>query len=303
MIWQFIQEIWQFVYETRQFLTNGLITGILYSLLAIGFALVYNTTRIFHMAAAALYIVAAYAFYFFSRDIKLPIILSAFFAIGITMVMSLAIDKGVYLPLKNKKASLNVVMISSIGVMTILINLIAMLFGNETKIIDSAIQAKYNLGAISITAPQMYQAIVGTTVLLGFFIFIRTSYWGLLFKALSDDDVLFETLGYKIHKTRSIIFLLSGAFIALASCLTVYDIGLNPHMGMIVLINAMVAMIIGGSGRFNTCILGGIFLGVLQAIVDVLDVSNWYNAITFVVLLLFLFWRPQGIAGYKKRTV
>ena len=84
---------------------------------------------------------------------------------------------------------------------------------------------------------------------------------------------------------------------------TVYDIGLDPHMGMNMLIYAMVGMIIGGVGRFSTCVLGGLVLGILQALTVYQFSSNWQNAITFLLLLLLLFLRPQGIAGYKQRTV
>lgn len=286
-----------------QFLINGLITGVLYSLLAIGFALVYNTTRIFHIAAAALYVSAAYAFYFFANTWTLPYGLALGVTFIITMLLSLLMEKTVYLPLKNKKASLNVTMIASIGMMTILVNLIALLFGNETKVIDNAIQKTYTFGSIIVTTPQMYQAVFGAVSLVAFILFIHLTRWGVQFRALSDDDVLFAALGYRLKRTRTFIFLLSGLFIAIASCLTVYDVGLDPHMGMNVLINAMVALIIGGVGRFSTCILGGLFLGVLQSLVVYQFASNWQNAITFIVLLLFLFLRPQGIAGYKQRTV
>lgn len=286
-----------------QFIINGLITGILYSLLAIGFSLAYNTTRIFHIAAAALYVTAAYAFYFLSKNTGLPLLISITGAIVVTMFISLAIELFVYRPLKSKKASLNVAMISSIGVMTILVNLIAMLLGNDTKVIDNSIQKTFVYGDIIITTPQMYQLLGGVTVIVIFMFFMQYSRLGMQFRALSSDDVLFETLGYRVKKTRNILFLLSGGFVAFASCLTVYDVGLDPHMGMNVLINAMVAMIIGGVGRFNTCILGGLLLGILQSLVVYQFASNWQNAITFLVLLLFLFLRPQGIAGYKQRTV
>ena len=286
-----------------QFLLNGLISGILYSLLAIGFTLVYNTTRIFHIAAAALYVCAAYAFFFFTHTCNMPISIAFVLAIAITMLSSLLVEKNVYLPLKNKKASLNVMMIASIGVMTILVNIIAMFFGNETKVIDNSIQQTYTIYNLIITTPQAYQASIGILAIVAFILFILFSRWGLQFQALSNDDVLFETLGYDMKRTRAFIFLLSGMFIALASCLTVYDVGLDPHMGMNVLINAMVAMIIGGAGRFSACVIGGLILGELQALVVYQFASNWQNAITFIVLLLFLFLRPQGIAGYKLRTV
>ena len=149
----------------------------------------------------------------------------------------------------------------------------------------------------------MWQLVAGSAVLVLFLVFIVRSIWGIRFRALSADNILYETLGYNTANTRTLVFLMSGAFIALASCLTVYDIGLDPHMGMNVLINAMVAMIIGGVGRFGTCVLGGISLGILQALTVYQFSSNWQNAVTFVLLLLLLFLRPQGIAGYKQRTV
>lgn len=286
-----------------QFIINGLITGILYSLLAIGFALVYNTTRVFHIAAAGIYVFAAYMFWFFVAKVGLSVIPASLVAIVLTMVLSLLSELLVYRPLKNKKASLNVAMIASIGAMTVIVNTIAMCFGNETKVVENAILQPLTLGDIIITTPQKYQALIGIAVLVVFMIVLRRTNWGLMLRALSADETLFETLGYDTKVTRVMVFLASGAFIAIASCLTVYDVGLDPNMGMSVLISAVVAMIIGGVGKFSTCILGGLTLGVLQSLTVYQFASNWQNAVTFVVLLILLFLRPQGIAGYKQRTV
>ena len=286
-----------------QFLVNGVITGIIYSLLAIGFALVYNTTRIFHIAAVGIYVFAAYMFWLMVSKVGLPLVAAFAVAIVLTMALSLLTEKVVYRPLKNRSASMNVMMIASIGMMTIIINVIAMLFGNETKVIENKIMMPLQWGNIIVTQPQMYEALVGGVVILAFVILLLSSRWGLKLRALSADETLFETLGFDTTLTRTNVFLVSGAFIAIASCLTVYDVGLDPNMGMSVMINAMVAMIIGGVGKFNTCIIGGILLGVLQSLTVYAFASNWQNAVTFLVLLIFLFLRPQGIAGYKQRTV
>lgn len=286
-----------------QFIINGLITGILYSLLAIGFALVYNTTKIFHIAAAGIYVFAAYILWFFVAQTSLPVIPAAIIAIILTMLLSLLSETTVYRPLKNRNASLNVAMIASIGLMTIIINTIAMFFGNETKVVENSILEPFSIGDIIITTPQMYQAVIGIIVLTVFLVILRWTNWGLRLQALSADETLFETLGYNTNRTRITVFLASGLFIAIASCLTVYDVGLDPNMGMSVLISAIVAMIIGGVGKFSTCILGGLTLGVLQSLTVYQFASNWQNAVTFLVLLILLFLRPQGIAGYKQRTV
>lgn len=286
-----------------QFIINGLITGVLYSLLAVGFALVYNTTRIFHIAAAGIYVFAAYMFWLFAVTFHLPLFLAAFIAILLTTGLSLLTETSVYRPLKKKKASLNVAMIASIGLMTVIVNLIAMFFGNETKVVDNSIQQPFVFGDLIVTMPQIWQLVAGSVLLLVFMFALRWTNWGVRLRALSADETLYETLGYNTRSSRTVVFLFSGVFIAAASCLTVYDVGLDPNMGMSVLISAIVAMIIGGVGRFITCILGGLTLGVLQSLTVYLFASNWQNAVTFLVLLILLFLRPQGIAGYKQRTV
>jgi branched-chain amino acid transport system permease protein len=286
-----------------QFIVNGIITGILYSLSAIGFALVYNTTRIFHIASAALFVIAAYSLFYAYNLLHFSLLFGIIAAIVVTVIMSMGSEWAVYRPLYNKKSSLNVVMIASIGLMIVLVNLVAMLSGNETKVINNSIQKIYTIGNIIITTPQMLQLVVGTGAIIGFMFFLRFTRFGLQTRALSCNDTLFRTMGYSIKATRLKVFALSGLFLALASSLMVYDIGLDPHMGMGILINAMVAMIIGGTGRFNACILGGITLGILQSMVVLFFASNWQNAITFLVLIIFLFLRPQGFIGYKKRMV
>ena len=286
-----------------QFVINGLITGLLYSLLAIGFALVYNTTHIFHIAAAGIYVFAAYMFWWLGVKCGLPLVFAAALAILLTMGLSLLTEVGVYRPLRKKKSSLSVIMIASIGLMTVIVNLIAMVFGNETKVVDNSIHQVFQWGGLIVTTPQFYQAIVSAVIIAAFMVLLNGTRFGLKIRAVSADETLFETLGYNKQSVFSVAFLASGLFIGLASCLTVYDVGMDPNMGMTVLINAMVAMIIGGSGRFGTCVVGGLLLGVLQSLTVFWFASNWQNAITFALLLGFLFLRPQGIAGYKQRVV
>ena len=286
-----------------QFIINGLINGVLYSILAIGFALVYNTTRIFHIAAAGIYVFAAYMFYLFAAVLNLPLLIASILAIVLTMALSQLTEKAVYRPLKLRKGSLNLAMIASVGIMTVIVNLMAMLFGNETKVVDNSIQQPLVLGDFVVTVPQMWQLVVGSVLLLVFMFVLRWTNLGVRLRALSADETLFVTLGYNLRRSRTAVFLVSGAFIAIASCLMVYDVGMAPTMGMTVLINAIVAMIIGGSGRFGACLVGGLTLGVLQSLTVYQFSSNWQNAVTFLVLLIFLFLRPQGIAGYKQRTV
>lgn len=286
-----------------QFIINGLITGLLYSLLAIGFALVYNTTHIFHIAAAGIYVFAAYMFWWLAVKCGFPVVLAAVLAIILTMGLSWLTESGIYRPLRNKKTNLNVIMIASIGLMTVIVNTISMLFGNETKVIENSILSTFKFGELIITTPQIIQICIAVIAISTLLILLVQTQFGLRIRALSADDSLFETLGYDKDKVFSWVFIISGLFIGITSCVTVYDVGLDSNMGMTVLINALVAMIIGGNGKFGTCVIGGLVLGVLQSLTVFWFASNWQNAITFALLLGFLFLRPQGIAGYKQRAV
>lgn len=286
-----------------QFIINGLVTGLVYSLLAIGFALVYNTTHIFHIAAAGVYVFAAYMFWWLAAACGIAVLPAAVLAVLLTMGLSLSTEVAVYRPLRGKKSSLSAIMIASIGLMTVIVNMIAMVFGSETKVVENSLLKTYQWGSLILTTPQLYQIVVSIVSIAVFLVFLDCTKFGLKIRALSSDETLFETLGYNKRRTFSAVFLVSGLFIGLASCVTVYDMGLDPNMGMTVLINAMVAMIIGGSGRFGTCVLGGLLLGVLQSFTVYWFSSNWQNAITFALLLVFLFLRPQGIAGYKQRAM
>jgi branched-chain amino acid transport system permease protein len=102
---------------------------------------------------------------------------------------------------------------------------------------------------------------------------------------------------------RLILFILSGFFAALGGGLVAYDVGMDPYVGMPMLLNAVVALIIGGMGRFEAPIIGGFIIGILQAMVVWAFSSRWQDAVTFTLLILFLLFRPQGLMGEKKRAV
>ena len=284
-----------------QFVINGLITGLLYSLLAIGFALVYNTTHIFHIAAAGIYVFAAYMFWWASGI--MPIIPAFIVSVFLTCLISEIVDWLVYQPLVRRGAGRNSLLIASIGMMIVLSNAVAMLFGNMSKVIDHPFPTTYAFLGVSVSSDQIIQTSISIIAIVAFLVFIRKSRLGINLLAYGDNAVLFSSLGQNEHSVRVIVFCLSGCFISLASNLTVLEVGMTPSMGMAILVNALVAMIIGGTGKYYTCLLGGILLGLTQSCIMIFASSTWQMAISFVLLLVFLFLRPQGIAGIKPREV
>jgi len=287
----------------EQFLLNGLITGSIYAIVAVGFALVYNTTRIFHIAYAALYMFAPYVLLTFYISLGLPFLIAIILSILFTLILSYILEFLVYRPLSKNNSSNEVILISSLGIMIVVINIIALLYGNETKIIESAISSSVSFGGIIITYNQLWQFSISIILLASFFIFLWKSNFGQKARALRDDSELFTIMGYDIYKMRSLLFMLSGIFVAVGSNLIAFDVGMDPYVGMTMLLNAIVALIIGGVGRFEAPVLGGFIIGVLQALSVWAFSARWQDAVTFVLLILFLVFRPQGILGEKQRAV
>ena len=286
-----------------QFILNGLILGAIYANLALGFSLVYYTTRIFHMAYAVLYMISGYFLYTFFNQLHYSYIVSVLISLFITIAVSILIELIVYKPLVKRKATSDVLLISSLGAMVIIINLIALFYGNETKVIDSAIAKSFVLGEIIITYPQIYQIGFSILFLLLFFILVHFTKLGIVIRAFKDDAELVKVFGLNISRTRIILFALSGFFAALSGVLMAQDIGIDPYIGLPMLLNAIVAMIIGGNGKFGAPVLGGFIIGILQALVVWKFSSNWQEAISFTLLIGFLIFRPQGIFGKKIRAV
>jgi branched-chain amino acid transport system permease protein len=286
-----------------QFLINGIITGMIYGLVAIGFALVYNTTRIFHIAYAAIYMIAPYFLLFFIKTAGLSIGFSFMIAILGTILIGLGIEIFIYNPLVKRNSSSNVILVSSIGIMIILINLTALLFGNETKIINPDISQSINYVSIIITHTQIFQFVISFLLFVIFFIFLKYSRFGIQTRAYRDDKRLTAVLGTNTLWLKRNLFILSSLFAAIGSCLIAWDVGMDPYVGMPMLLNAVVALIIGGIGRFEAPVLGGLLIGILQAMVVYFTSARWQDAITFSLLIIFLLFRPQGILGEKMRRV
>ena len=286
-----------------QLLANGVVTGAIYAVVALGFALVYNTTRIFHIAYAVVYMICPYFLLTFYRNLQIPFIIAFLISIILTILVSIAIELFIYRPLARNKSSLNIMLISSIGVMIVVVNLVAMIYGNETKILTSDISQSVTFAGIILTYTQLWQLFCSLILIATFLLFLKYTTFGIQTRALRDDSELCTVFGMNIDRMRLMLFGLSAFFAAVGGGLVAYDVGMDPYVGMPMLLNAVVALIIGGVGRFEAPILGGFTIGILQSVVVWGFSSRWQDAVTFTLLILFLLFRPQGILGEKERLV
>ena len=291
-----------------QTIVNGLAQGIPFALMALGFALVYNTTKVFHIAVVGVWSFATYMYYWFSVEKHLSVFVSVAIAVVICMALSILIDLVVYRPLYRKKATASVLMIASIGVLTIIDSIVLLVFGNNVLTPRHLDGLGPMIGSIDIQADQLRRFVIGLPIILVFLAFLRLSGWGSRFRAISTDEILFASLGYNPMRVRNMAFVLSGGFAALSSCLLVCgNLSVRSYTeGLDYFVLSLAAMVIGGTNRYEGCLMGGLFVGLVQEFSKVIwkdDDVSWLNLIVFGLAAMLLLLKRQGLVGYKQRSV
>ncbi len=284
-----------------QLLANGLVSGCLYALVALGFTLIYNTTRVFHIAHGAVYTAAAYFLYLFLIVLGWPFLPAAMVALMLTAILGWLIDFSVYAPLRKRGSTLLIALLSSIGLYTVVVNVIAMFFGNETKVLRPGIEKTYQFGDIILTRIQVAEVIVFLVLFPLMMGLLKGTRWGKQIRAVRDNPQLAEVMGIRLSRIYSSVFIVGSALTGVAAFLSAMDVGMDPHVGMPVLLTAAVAMIIGGVGTFGGAVLGSFLIAILQSLVIWQISARWVDAVTFSLLIIFLLFKPEGLLGQRKR--
>ena len=284
------------------FLLNGLVNGSLIAMVALGFSLVYNTTRIFHIAYAALYTLGGYLMFWLLESIGLPFLISLFVTISIVSIVSILMEYLVYKPLSLKGRPPNTMMISSIGMLILIVNFIVMVFGTDPKLFNASLVELPDLQIASIATLPSLTFIVNIGLIAAFVLILKFTRLGIMIRALRDNALMSSVFGVNIFKLRLFLFGLSGAMVAVAAAFRALDVGINPEVGLPLFINAFVAIVIGGIGRFEGPIIGAFILGILQALASYFIDSQWVVLVTFMVLVLFIMYKPEGLIPERQRA-
>lgn len=284
-----------------QLIANGLANACLTALMATGFALIYNTTRIFHLAHGSVYVVAAYAYYAAAQYLHWPQFVAVTFAVAVGTFVGCAIELLAYSPLYRKQASTTIYLLTSFGLYIALINTVALLFGNEVRVFPTTQQSAVSLGPVLLTGIQLLEVATSIVVLAPLMILLRKSNWGRLIRAVRDNPTLASTTGVNLASVRRFVFAAGSALAGVAAVLAVLDVGADPQSGLPVLLIAIVAVIVGGIGSFGGPILGSMIVALLQSIAIWQISPKWSQAITFGILILFMIFRPTGLLGIRRR--
>jgi branched-chain amino acid transport system permease protein len=284
----------------NQLLLNGLIAGSIYSLVALGFSLIYQTTRFFHFAHGAVYTFGAYFAYLFYIQLGYDRILAFPLACVGAMVLGAGCEVLVYRQMRKRKATDLTLLIASLGLYTLLQNVISMVWGDDTKTIRTGevVEGHAVLGA-RITDIQILIIFTSILLIVMMTLILTQMKIGKVLRALANDSELAKLSG--INSDRYILFAFAiGSFLAAVAAIMIsFDTDMTPTMGFNALVMGVVAVIVGGINSLPGAAIGGLFIGLAQNLGVYWLPSKWQDTIAFVILILFLLFRPYGILGKK----
>lgn len=285
-----------------QFLINGVVSGSLIAIMATGFWFIYRATNLFHIAHGAVYTASVYIFYSLYTSENYLLLLSFPLSLISGILLGLAIYFVVYRPLEKKNASAGIKFISSLAIYIFIVNVIALMYGNETKILSKGLSDSINFGNIILTKIQVYQLVSFLTLLTASYFFVQGTKTGRTIRAIGDNPILFKAIGLNERWVKGIVFSIGSAIAPVASILTGLDVGIDPHIGMFALLNAVVAVIIGGIKRLEGVVLGALLIGVIQNLVIWQFSARWESAVTFLILVTVLLYKSGGLFVIKRRV-
>jgi len=275
---------------------SGLLTGLVYGLMALGLSVIFGVVRVVNFAhgemmTIAMYIaVALFSAYRLDPLMMLVPIAAVLFALGYVM------QAGLINPFINRPEHSQFMLL--VAVAMIIVNALLLVFGPDARSVQTAYAYdSFQLGPLIVDATKVYAAVAATVVAAGLFAFFRYSLTGKAIRACADNYQGALVVGLDVRRLYALTFGLGAACVGAAGCMLVLLLDVTPALGPSYTLLAFVIVITGGLGSMPGALLGGMLIGVTEALAGLLFTPSAKSMFAFGMLVLVLLFRPQGILG------
>ena len=290
------------LHDVAQSTLNGLTLGVIYALGAVGLTLVYGILRLVNFAHGDFLTFGAYMAYLVNVTWGLPLVAGIFFAMAATALLGFLSERVMWRPMRAKGAGWLHLMLMTIGLAFLIRSAIQWFWGTEIRTLDVNVTESVSFLGLRIGQTELLVVVVGIVVLLAVGLVVRFSLLGKRMRALSDDIDLAETAGIDTRRVILYTWLFAGGLAGLAGVLSGALTNLRPELGFELLLPIFAAVILGGIGNPFGALTAGLVLGIATEWSTLVIEPRWKVTIAFVVLIVVLIIRPQGIFG-QARTV
>jgi len=288
--------------ELIQQLVNGLSLGSIYALIALGYTMVYGIVKLINFAHGDVFMVGAFVGFYSITILELPFLPALLISMIVCAIFGVLIERIAYKPLRN--ATRIAALITAIGVSLLIEYGMIYIRGAQPEAYPNDVMptSKIDILGVSISSQSLLIFFVAIVLMIILQFVVHKTKIGKAMRAVSFDADAARLMGINVNNTISVTFAIGSALAGAAGVIFgIYYIKIEPLMGIIPGLKAFVAAVLGGIGIIPGAMVGGLLLGVIEALVSAAGFSLWRDGVAFVVLILILIFRPQGLFGKNKR--
>jgi branched-chain amino acid transport system permease protein len=281
-------------------LVGGLLSGVMYSLVAIGFVLIYKTSGVLNFAQGAMLLFAALTFVSLVER-GIPFALALVITFAIMVAIGVAIERAVLRPLTNKPPI--TLFMATLGLSYIIEGAAQLIWGTQVHGLDLGIEdVPLEIGGVLISQFDIFAAVVAAGMVLLLSLFFRYTRIGLSFRAVADDQFAALAVGLRLPLIWATVWAAAGLVALVAGLLWGARLGVQFSLSLVVL-KALPVLVLGGFDSILGAIVGGLLIGASEKLAEVYigdyfggGIESWF---AYVVALVFLLIRPSGLFGQK----
>ena len=290
-----------FTQQLVQQIINGISLGSIYALIALGYTMVYGIIKLINFAHGDIYMVGAYVAFFATTSLHLSFFPALLLAMVVAAIAGVVIEKLAYRPLRY--APRIAVLITAIGVSLLLEYGGILLVSPQPRTFPPLFQAEvFTFGNIVVNSQQILILGVSLALMVLLTYIVQYTKIGKAMRAVSFDTDAAKLMGIDVDRVISITFAIGSALAAAAGMLVgVYYNSIDPLMGIMPGLKAFVAAVLGGIGIIPGAMVGGIIMGVVEALVSGFISSTFRDAAAFAILIIILLCKPSGLLGKNVR--
>ena len=290
-----------FLQQFCQQLINGISLGSIYALIALGYTMIYGIIKLINFAHGDIYMIGAYFGFFATTQLGVGFIPAIIIAMAGAAVVGIIIERIAYRPMRN--APRIAILITAIGVSFLLEYGMILFVSPQPRTFPAVFSPTvYHMGPLVANSQQLVILISALILMVTLSYIVNSTKAGKAMRAVSFDADAARLMGINIDKVISMTFALGSALAAAGGVLVgVYYNSIDPLMGMMPGLKAFVAAVLGGIGIIPGAMMGGIILGVVEAMVSGFLSSTFRDAAAFGILILILLYKPAGLLGKNIR--
>ena len=276
----------------------GVLTGLVYGLMALGLSVIFGVVRVVNFAHGEMMTIAMYAATVLFAALKLDPFLAVLPVAIAFFIFGYVLQAGLINPFITRPEHSQFMLLVAVAI--IMVNALLMIFGPDARNVQVDYQLEsFELGKILVDKARLYAALLAVAAAAALFAFFKFSLTGKAIRACADNYMGARVVGLNIKHLYSLTFGLGAACVAIAGCAMVLLVDVTPPLGPYYTLLAFVIVIVGGMGSMTGALLGGVLIGVSEALAGLLIAPSAKSMFSFGLLILVLLLRPQGLLGRK----